>query len=243
MRGIDRSDRSRIRISVRFDESLLQSTAYLVLPLPHLRRALLQGAAAAYPAQYSGPDKLAPPQSAHFEFTANPLTFAHGSTQTGPPHESVCWELTAPLFIQKRVAEKLCKRLAGRTCAAMKRLHQEGSEWMGEDAETEVMDAGTSRRPSASKTLRWLEYGTVQTLANLLGEKEAAEPFTLRLNEERAADKKLSSLQNRSMLKQRLKGFLQASKTAIKESVKLPAKSLLAGSVRSGTSGIIWRGN
>jgi ferritin-like metal-binding protein YciE len=48
-------------------------------------------------------------------------------------------------------------------------------------------------------------YGTVQTLANPLGEKEAGRTFALRLNGERAADKKLSSLQKRSMLKQKSK--------------------------------------
>jgi ferritin-like metal-binding protein YciE len=51
---------------------------------------------------------------------------------------------------------------------------------------------GSSRRPSVSNTMRWL--GTVQTFAKLLGEKEAAELFTLTLNEEKATDKKLSLL-------------------------------------------------
>src|ERR1700730_10704065 len=42
----------------------------------------------------------------------------------------------------KQVAEKLGKRLAGHTCAAMKGLIEQGNEWIGEDAEAEVMDAG-----------------------------------------------------------------------------------------------------
>jgi ferritin-like metal-binding protein YciE len=37
-------------------------------------------------------------------------------------------------------------------------------------------------------------HGTVQTFAKLLGEKEAANLFMLTLNEEKAADKKLSLL-------------------------------------------------
>jgi hypothetical protein len=56
---------------------------------------------------------------------------------------------------------------------------------------------GSSRQPSVSNILRWLGYGTVQTFAKLLGEKEAAELFTLTLNEEKPPTK--SSLQNRSM--------------------------------------------
>src|ERR1700687_2654951 len=42
----------------------------------------------------------------------------------------------------KQVAEKLGKRLAGHTCAAMKGLIEEGSEWIGEDAAAEGMGAG-----------------------------------------------------------------------------------------------------
>jgi Domain of unknown function (DUF892) len=190
--------------------------------------------------------KLAAPQSARFEFTTNPLTFAPGSTQAGPPHESVCWGLYRSRLHPKQVGEKLCKRLAGHTCAAMKGLHEEGSEWIGEDAETEVMDAGIIAAAQRVENYEMAGYGTVQTLAKLLGEKRSSRTFTLRLNEEKAADKKLSSLQNRSMLKQRLKGLLQACKRQNRHERIGEAsctKSLLAGNVRSGTSGVIWRRN
>jgi ferritin-like metal-binding protein YciE len=46
-------------------------------------------------------------------------------------------------------------------------------------------------------------YGTVQTFARLLGEKKAAELFTLTLNEEKTADKKLSLLAKSINLKAR----------------------------------------
>jgi hypothetical protein len=45
------------------------------------------------------------------------------------------------------------KRLAGHTCAAMKGLIEEGSEWIGEDAEAEVMDAGIIAAAPARLTL------------------------------------------------------------------------------------------
>src|SRR5271170_5999769 len=94
----------------------------------------------------------------------------------------------------KQVAEKLGKRLAGHTCAAMKGLIEEGSEWIGEDAAAEVMDAGIIAAAQRVEHYEMAGYGTVQTFAKLLGEKEAAELFTVTLNEEKAADKKLSLL-------------------------------------------------
>ena len=50
----------------------------------------------------------------------------------------------------KQVGEKLGKRLA---CAAMKGLIEEGSEWIGEDAAAEVMDAGIIAGGPARRTL------------------------------------------------------------------------------------------
>jgi hypothetical protein len=67
-------------------------------------------------------------------------------------------------------------------------------------------------------------YGTVQTFAKLLGEKEAAELFTLTLNEEKAADKKLSLLAKSINVKAKAEKPPASVKTAVKESAKLPAK-------------------
>jgi len=94
----------------------------------------------------------------------------------------------------KQVAEKLGKRLAGHTCAAMKGLIEEGSEWMGEDAAAEVMDAGIIAAAQRVEHYEMAGYGTVQTFAKPLGEKEAAELFILTLNEEKAAVKKSAKL-------------------------------------------------
>jgi ferritin-like metal-binding protein YciE len=123
----------------------------------------------------------------------------------------------------KQVAEKLGKRLAGHTCAAMKGLIEEGSEWIGEDAAAEVMDAGIIAAPSVEH-YEMAGYGTVQTFAKLLGEKEAAELFTLTLNEEKAADKKLSLLAKSINVKAKTEKPPANVKTAVKEPAKLPVK-------------------
>jgi len=124
----------------------------------------------------------------------------------------------------KQVAEKLGKRLAGHTCAAMKGLIEEGSEWIGEDAAAEVMDAGIIAAAQRVEHYEMAGYGTVQTFAKLLGEKEAAELFTLTLNEEKAADKKLSLLAKSINVKAKAEKPPASVKTAVKESAKLPVK-------------------
>ena len=124
----------------------------------------------------------------------------------------------------KQVAEKLGKRLAGHTCAAMKGLIEEGSEWIAEDAQAEVMDAGIIAAAQRVEHYEMAGYGTVQTFAKLLGEKEAAELFTLTLNEEKAADKKLTLLAKSINVKAKVEKPLAGVKTAVKESAKLPAK-------------------
>ena len=75
----------------------------------------------------------------------------------------------------KQVAEKLGKRLAGHTCAAMKGLIEEGSEWIGEDAAAEVMDAGIIAAARRVEHYEMAGYGTLQTFAKPINVKAKAE--------------------------------------------------------------------
>src|ERR1700736_844399 len=61
-------------------------------------------------------------------------------------------------------------------------------------------------------------------VCSALGEKEAAELFTLTLNEEKAADKKLSLLAKSINVKAKAEKPPASVKTAVKESAKLPVK-------------------
>ena len=92
------------------------------------------------------------------------------------------------------IGEKLNKSLGGHTCAAMKGLIEEGSEWMEEDAETEVMDAGLIAAAQRVEHYEMAGYGTVHNFAELLGEDDAAELLAETLEEEKAADEKLTTL-------------------------------------------------
>jgi Domain of unknown function (DUF892) len=87
------------------------------------------------------------------------------------------------------------------------------------------MDAGIIAAAQRVEHYEMAGYGTVQTFAKLLGEKEAAELFTLTLNEEKAADKKLNLLAKSISLKAKAEKPPASAKTAVKKSAKLPVKT------------------
>jgi ferritin-like metal-binding protein YciE len=93
-----------------------------------------------------------------------------------------------------QIGEKLGKSLKGHTCAAMKGLIEEGSEWMEEDAAPEVMDAGLIAAAQRVEHYEIAGYGTVHTFSEILGEDEATELLAETLQEEKAADEKLTTL-------------------------------------------------
>lgn len=79
-------------------------------------------------------------------------------------------------------------------CKAMEGLVQEGAEWMQEDADDDVMDAGLIACAQRVEHYEIAGYGCVHTYAQLLGEEKAAALLQKTLNEEGAADKKLTQL-------------------------------------------------
>ena len=79
-------------------------------------------------------------------------------------------------------------------CKAMAGLVAEGDEWMKEDASPGVMDAGLIAAAQRVEHYEMAGYGCVRTYAQLLGDKVAADLLQATLDEEGAADKKLTQL-------------------------------------------------
>jgi ferritin-like metal-binding protein YciE len=94
--------------------------------------------------------------------------------------------------------EKIFKKLdaspKGKTCKAMEGLIEEGKEVMEEDAEPTVMDAALIAAGQRVEHYEMAGYGCVRTFATLLGYKDAANLLQETLDEEGAADKKLTKL-------------------------------------------------
>ncbi len=93
-----------------------------------------------------------------------------------------------------QIFEKLGAKAGGKTCQAMKGLVEEGSEMIEEDAEPPVMDAGLIAAAQRVEHYEMAAYGCVRNYAKLLGETEAQQLLQKTLDEEAAADKKLSKL-------------------------------------------------
>jgi ferritin-like metal-binding protein YciE len=85
----------------------------------------------------------------------------------------------------------------GKKCKAMEGLIEEGKEVMEEDAEPAVMDAALIAAAQRVEHYEMAGYGTVRTYAQLLGFERAAKLLQQTLEEEGAADKKLTKLAQR----------------------------------------------
>jgi len=82
----------------------------------------------------------------------------------------------------------------GKKCKAMEGLIKEGSELMEEDADPDVMDAALIAAAQRVEHYEMAGYGCVRTFAQVLGETKAATLLQATLDEEGAADKKLTEI-------------------------------------------------
>ena len=93
-----------------------------------------------------------------------------------------------------QVFEQLGKPAKGKKCEAMKGLITEGQELMQEDILPELLDAGLIGAAQRVEHYEMAGYGTVRTMAEVLGHREAALLLDQTLKEEGEADKKLTMI-------------------------------------------------
>lgn len=79
-------------------------------------------------------------------------------------------------------------------CAGMQGILEEGSDLMQEDAEASVLDAGLIAAAQRAEHYEIGAYGTCIAWARLLGHTDVVDLLEQTLDEEKAADEKLSSL-------------------------------------------------
>lgn len=94
----------------------------------------------------------------------------------------------------EEIFARLGKKPSGKTCKAMKGLVEEGSEMMAEDGPASVIDAGLIAAAQRVEHYEMAGYGVVRTFASVLGEDDAQETLQETLDEEGAADKKLTEI-------------------------------------------------
>jgi ferritin-like metal-binding protein YciE len=94
----------------------------------------------------------------------------------------------------EEIFSRLGTKPSGKTCKAMKGLIEEGSEMMSEDGPESVIDAGIIAAAQRVEHYEMAGYGVVRTFASVLGEEEAEELLQETLDEEGAADEKLTEI-------------------------------------------------
>lgn len=94
----------------------------------------------------------------------------------------------------ERICDLLGANPKGKTCEGMKGVIQEGSSMFRETPEGEIRDVALIAAAQRVEHYEMAAYGTVRTYAELLGETEAAKLLEETLEEEKAADQKLTSV-------------------------------------------------
>lgn len=93
-----------------------------------------------------------------------------------------------------QVFGELGKPAKGKRCEAMKGLITEGQELIQQDIEPELLDAGLIGAAQKVEHYEMAGYGTVRTMARILGHKDVAQLLETTLKEEDATDKKLTQI-------------------------------------------------
>jgi ferritin-like metal-binding protein YciE len=92
------------------------------------------------------------------------------------------------------IGKDLDIKLTGKKCHAMEGLVEEGKEVLEEDGPDEVIDAALIGAAQRVEHYEMAAYGTIRAMAEELGHSKAAKLLQDTLNEEGAADKKLTEI-------------------------------------------------
>jgi ferritin-like metal-binding protein YciE len=94
----------------------------------------------------------------------------------------------------ERVFAAVGEKARGKKCVGIEGIVDEGKEWMDEDAEPDVLDAGIICAAQKVEHYEIAAYGCLCTWAKQLDLDEAADLLGQNLEEEKAADTKLTEL-------------------------------------------------
>ena len=94
----------------------------------------------------------------------------------------------------ERVFQHLDEKVRGKHCDGIAGIIEEGKATMAEDFDDTTMDACLIAAGQRAEHYEMAAYGTLVAWANAMGETEAAELLQETLDEEKAADEKLSAL-------------------------------------------------
>ena len=122
------------------------------------------------------------------------LVKAATSAELKKAFESHLVETNGQVTRLEKAFEILGKSPKGKTCVGMKGVLEEGSEVLEDTEKGEVRDAALISAAQRVEHYEMAGYGSARDFAKLLGQDEIAELLEETLEEEKAADKKLTSI-------------------------------------------------
>lgn len=99
-----------------------------------------------------------------------------------------------------KIAKQMDWKLTGKKCKAMEGLIEEGKEVIGEKGEPTVIDAALIGAAQRVEHYEIAAYGVARTLAAALGKESVVKLLQQTLDEEGAADKKLTTIAENDVL-------------------------------------------
>jgi ferritin-like metal-binding protein YciE len=94
----------------------------------------------------------------------------------------------------EKISELIGKKLTGKTCVGMKGVLEEGSEVLEETEKGAIRDAALIAASQRVEHYEMAGYGAARDFAKLLGKGDIASLLEATLEEEKGADKKLTSI-------------------------------------------------
>lgn len=122
------------------------------------------------------------------------LAKASSNDELREAFESHLRETTEHVSRLEQIFEMLEEKPTGKKCMGMEGLVKEGAETMKEDYEEEIMDSALIGAAQRVEHYEMAGYGTVKALAEALGEDEHVSLLEQTLEEEKAADEKLTEI-------------------------------------------------
>src|SRR4026209_2275628 len=112
----------------------------------------------------------------------------------GDAFESHLEEQQGHIARHEQVSTSLDERVSGKHCDGIAGIIQEGKSVMEQDLDETTMDAALIASGQRAEHYEMAAYGTLIAWAQAMGHDEAADLLQQTLDEEKAADKKLSGL-------------------------------------------------
>jgi ferritin-like metal-binding protein YciE len=119
---------------------------------------------------------------------------AASSNELRQAFESHLEETSGHVGRLEKIFNTLEKSSRGKTCEGMKGLLSEGAELIKEIGKGDVLDAGLISAAQRVEHYEMAGYGSVRAYAELLGNSGVVDLLQATLDEEKAADKKLTQI-------------------------------------------------